>query len=101
MISFEHRHVAAIEYEVTLLDAKAPVVIVSQVNSNSTNQAGEGDPRLARGFQDNVLHPVAHFQTNNRIILVHQTRTSMLSLACGIDHSIDSECATDIETSSS
>jgi alpha,alpha-trehalose phosphorylase len=101
MISFEHRHVAAIEYEVTLLDAKAPVVIASQVNSNSVNQVSEGDQRLAKGFQDNVLHPMAHFQTNNRIILVHQTRTSMLSLACGIDHSIDSECNTGIETSSS
>ncbi len=101
MISFEHRHVAAIEYEVTLLDAKAPVVIVSQVNSNSNNEVSEGDPRLAKGFQGNVLHPVAHFQTNNRLILVHETRTSMLSLACGIDHSMDSECAANIETSSS
>jgi alpha,alpha-trehalose phosphorylase len=101
MISFEHRHLAAIEYEVTLLDAKAPVVIASQVNSNSTNQVSEGDPRLAKGFQGSVLEPMAHFQTDNRIILVHQTRTSMLSLACGIDHSIDSECATEIETSSS
>ena len=101
MVSFEHRHVAAIEYEVTLLDAKAPVVIVSQVNSNSTNEVSEGDPRLAKGFQDNVLHPVAHFQTNNRLILVHETRTSMLSLACGIDHSMDSECTANIETSSS
>ena len=101
MISFEHRHVAAIEYEVTLLDAKAPVVIASQVNSNSANQVSEGDPRLAKDFQGNVLHPKAHFQTNNRIILVHETRNSMLSLACGIDHTIDSECAANIETSSS
>jgi alpha,alpha-trehalose phosphorylase len=101
MISFEHRHVATIEYEVTLLDAKAPVVIVSQVNSNSTNQAGVGDPRLARGFQDNVLQPMAHFQSDNRITLVHKTRTSMLSLACGIDHSMESECTPGIETSSS
>ncbi len=101
MISFEHRHVAAIEYEVTLLDAKAPVVIASQVNSNSANQVSEGDPRLAKGFQDSVLQPTAHFQTNNRIILVHETRNSMLSLACGIDHTIDSECAANIETSSS
>ncbi len=101
MISFEHRHVAAIEYEVTLLDAKAPVVIVSQVNSNSTNQVGESDPRLARGFQGNVLQPMAHFQSDNRITLVHKTRTSMLSLACGIDHSMESECTANIETSSS
>lgn len=101
MVSFEHRHVATIEYEVTLLDAKAPVVIVSQVNSNSTNQAGGGDPRLARGFQDNVLQPMAHFQSDNRITLVHKTRTSMLSLACGIDHSMESECTPGIETSSS
>jgi len=101
MISFEHRHVATIEYEVTLLDAKAPVVIVSQVNSNSSNQAGGGDPRLARGFQDNVLQPMAHFQSDNRITLVHKTRTSMLSLACGIDHSMESECTPGIETSSS
>ena len=101
MVSFEHRHVAAIEYEVTLLDANAPIVIVSQINSNSSNQANEGDPRKAKGFQDNVLQPMAHFQSNNRITLVHKTRTSLLSLACGVDHSIESECAAGIEISSS
>jgi alpha,alpha-trehalose phosphorylase len=101
MISFEHRHIAAIEYEVTLLDAKAPVVIASQVNSNSSNQANEDDPRLAKGFQGNVLQSLANFQENNRITLVHGTKNSKLNLACGIDHSIDCECAANIETSSS
>jgi alpha,alpha-trehalose phosphorylase len=85
MISFEHRHIAAIEYEVTLLDAKAPVVIASQVNSNSSNQANEDDPRLAKGFQGNVLQSLANFQENNRITLVHGTKNSKLNQADTVD----------------
>ncbi len=93
MVCFEHRHLAAILYEVTVLDARAPVVLVSEVDSNQMNQASSGDPRQAKGMVGSVLRPVGHFLDDTRIILIHKTESSDLSLACGVDHQFESECA--------
>ncbi|MDB4285570.1 glycoside hydrolase family 65 protein, partial [bacterium] len=97
MVSFEHRHLAAILYEVTVLDARAPVVLVSRVDSNQTNQASSGDPRQAKGVGGSVLRPAAHVLDERRITLVHDTESSGLSLACGVDHLFQSECSTEYE----
>jgi alpha,alpha-trehalose phosphorylase len=91
MISFEHRHLAAILYEVTVLDARAPVVLVSEVDSNQPNQASSGDPRQAKGVGGSVLRPKNQFFDQRRIVLVHETESSGLSLACGIDHCFQCE----------
>jgi alpha,alpha-trehalose phosphorylase len=99
MVSFEHRHVAAIFYEVSVLDARAPVVIVSEMSSGQANQAGEGDPRQAKGLEGSVLLPEAHSMDGNRVILMHRTQNSGLGLACGVDHVLQSECSSEIEGS--
>ncbi len=97
MVSFEHRHLAAILYEVTVLDARAPVVLVSMVDSNQANQASSGDPRQAKGVGGSVLRPAAHALDERRITLVHDTESSGLSIACGVDHLFQSECSTEYE----
>jgi alpha,alpha-trehalose phosphorylase len=97
MVSFEHRHLAAISYEVTVLDARAPVVLVSEVDSNQANQASSGDPRQAKGVGGSVLRPAAHSLDERRLILIHDTESSGLSLACGVDHSLESGCSTEFE----
>ena len=38
LVSFAHRHVAAISYRVTLLNAEAPVVIASEMVANATER---------------------------------------------------------------
>ena len=49
LISFRQRHVAAISYEVTLLNGDAPVVISSEIISQQPGlQKGEADPRQAK-----------------------------------------------------
>src|SRR5215813_6081314 len=58
LISFVNRHVAAISYRVTLLNAQASVVISSEVATNEASaRSAENDPRLARAFSGRVLHP--------------------------------------------
>ena len=95
LVSFEHRHIAAIYYEVTVLNASAPVVISSEMACDQSGQTGGDtgdDPRKARGFQHQVLLPQMNYADDRRIVLSHRTSNSKLMLACGIDHQIDTEC---------
>jgi alpha,alpha-trehalose phosphorylase len=97
MVSFEHRHLAAILYEVTVLDGRAPVVLVSEVRSHQESQTSEEDPRKARGFEGQVLLPTSHRLEGKNIVLTHRTRNSRLGLACGVDHTIEADCALEVE----
>ncbi len=95
LVSFEHRHLAAIYYEVTVLNATAPVVISSEMACDQSGQTGGDtgdDPRKARGFQHQVLLPQMNYADDRRIVLSHRTNHSKLMLACGIDHQIETEC---------
>src|SRR6201987_2569459 len=57
LVSFADRHVAAISYRLTLLNAAASLVISSEmaVNEQSARINGD-DPRQAKAFSDRVLH---------------------------------------------
>ncbi|HEX9777474.1 MAG TPA: glycosyl hydrolase family 65 protein [Geopsychrobacteraceae bacterium] len=91
LVSLQHRHVAAISYQVTVLNADAPLVISSEVVGNQKNQAGIADPRQARGFQHKVLEPQEHYAERMRLILTHRVHNSGMTMACGVDHLIRSE----------
>ena len=93
LVSFIHRHVAAVVYEVTLLNGKAPVVLSAELRGNQSNQAGKADPRQGRGFAGRVLHPRGHLLRESRIILSHATERSGMALAVGAEHHIATECA--------
>ena len=91
-VSFQHRHVAAISYEVTVLNAEAPIVISSETICQQTTQATEEDPRVAKGFKGRVLLPGVHYVKDRRLMLGHVTNNSKMTLACGVDHAFDTEC---------
>jgi alpha,alpha-trehalose phosphorylase len=93
LASFEHRHVAAIQHEITLLDDFAPVVLSSRMIGEQRNQEADGDPRRARGFVHKVLLGREPEAQDLRIILSHVTANSGMSIACGVDHSVDTACA--------
>ncbi|PWT87360.1 MAG: family 65 glycosyl hydrolase [Proteobacteria bacterium] len=93
LISFQQRHVAAISYEVTLLNAEAPVVISSEMLCPQPGvQKGEHDPRQARIFSGEVLHHRAGYARDRRIVLAHGTERTQMILACGIDHNLNCDC---------
>ena len=93
LVSFVHRHVAAISYSVTLLNADAFVLISSEMVANkhgvSTNAE---DPRQARVFAGWRLHPQTSYAKECRIVLCHATERSRMTLACASDHVIDTSC---------
>lgn len=91
LVSFEHRHMAAIRYEVTVLNAKAPVVISSEIVNHEMEDNGGEDPRRSRIFGRRALVPRGHGCENLRVQLSYTTLESGMSLACGIDHALDTE----------
>jgi alpha,alpha-trehalose phosphorylase len=99
LVSFEHRHLAAIYYQVTLLNASAPVVISSEMIANEPPAHRENhDPRQAKVFTGKVLHPRAGYAKEPRIVLCHSTAKSKMILSCAIDHRLETQCATSWQT---
>ena len=97
LVSFEHRHLAAISYTVTVLNAKAPVVITSEIINNGNGAENKTeikeDPRRARKFGEKILQPELHYVKDTRLVLCHSTKNSNLSLAAGIEHKLETDCS--------
>jgi alpha,alpha-trehalose phosphorylase len=92
LVSFSQRHVAAISYQVTLLNSAAPVVISSEIVSPQLReQDDEVDPRRARRF-GKALHYLAGYARDRRIVFVHRAERSRMTLSCGIDHRLLCNC---------
>jgi alpha,alpha-trehalose phosphorylase len=93
LVSFQHRHLAAISYEVTVQNAQAPVVIASQmVTTHRENSKDDNDPRKAKAFKEKVLHPLMNLVQDCRVVLCHSTKNSKMMLGSGIDHILETEC---------
>jgi alpha,alpha-trehalose phosphorylase len=94
LVSFAHKHVAAISYEVTLLNAPASVVISSETVAEQPPARTDGsDPRQTRGFAGRLLHPRASYAKDCRVVLCHATEKSQLTLACAVDHALETACS--------
>ncbi|MBV8505622.1 MAG: glycoside hydrolase family 65 protein [Alphaproteobacteria bacterium] len=93
LVSFANRHVAAISYEVTLLNAAASLVISSEMTaSEPTSFSDANDPRQTRIFAGRVLHHRTSYAKDRRIILCHATEKSRLTLSCATDHALETSC---------
>ncbi len=100
MVSFTQRHLAVMTFEVTLLDAAAPVTISSQILNR---QAGLDeyrtrptletvvDPRKAEKLEGRVLQPEMHWGGGRRAILGYRCTRSGMTLAVAADHTIETE----------
>ena len=115
MVSLEHRHLAVLRFEVTLLDGNAPVVISSQLLNRQDGvdeyhvtaaALGEGrDPRQARKFDRRVLEPKLQRHddrddhSGGEVTLGYRCLNSGMTIACGYRHEIDTPCAFEVETS--
>ena len=101
LVSFRHRHVAAISYEVTLLNQEAPVVISSEMLCHTPEvRKTDDDPRRAKMFSGDVLRHRAGYMRDRRVVLAHGTERSHMIVACGIDHELETECPYSYKSSS-
>jgi alpha,alpha-trehalose phosphorylase len=88
LVSLEHRHVAAVSFEVTVHDRAAPVVISAEIvnrqdaafGADEGAPAAMGDPRRAARLQGRVLEPVVAHAEESRVSLGYRTRRSRMTL---------------------
>jgi alpha,alpha-trehalose phosphorylase len=103
LVSFEHRHVMAMSYEVTL-DRAAPVVLCSRVvnRANAGHEAldaAASDPRLGRRLGRRVLDARVVQDDAGRLLLGYQTVASEMTLGIAVDHLTDVPTAHNVTTS--
>ncbi len=101
MVSFPERHLAAMTYTVTMLDADAPVAISCQIINRQDgldeygrkkNAGAAGfDPRKVEAINERVLDPGEYWQADNRSVLSYRARNSGMTIAVAVDHFIDTE----------
>lgn len=108
MVSFTDRHLGVIEYEATLLDGDATILISSQIlnrqdgvdeYTSASNGAVAFDPRKAGTFSERVLQPALRREDGDRHILGYRTTNSGMTIACGAEHTLLTECPWDLSTS--
>ncbi len=88
LVSFAHRAVAAVSYEVEPVDQAVQLTVQSELLANEQLPAADGDPRAAAVLE----HPmVAEFEHHDEhaVILMHRTQRSGLRVGVAMDHVID------------
>jgi len=93
LVSFHEKHVAAIHYRITVRNSRAALVLSSEVAIHPAEQTNPIDPRLARSFDAPVLQTQSAETNRQRLMFTYLTRSSGMAMACGVDHTIETECA--------
>ncbi len=91
LVSFKDRHLAAILYDICVLDADAPVTVASELQIHRDQSQKGSDPREAENVGGDVLEPVEHRGGDLRMVQGYRTRNSHMSLACAMDHLVETE----------
>ncbi|MBV8522153.1 MAG: glycoside hydrolase family 65 protein, partial [Acetobacteraceae bacterium] len=100
LVSFAQKHVAAVFYKVELVNSEASVLISSEmVVSAPGARSDDPDPRRAAAFAGLRLHHQMSYARDRRLVLCHATEKSRMTLACAIDHLLDTACPQSFKTS--
>jgi alpha,alpha-trehalose phosphorylase len=87
MVSFTHRAIVGIVYEVEPLDGRANVVVQSELVANEPLPTITGDPRTAAAVDSPLVSEECHGK-GTTALLIHRTRRSGLRMAAAMDHII-------------
>jgi alpha,alpha-trehalose phosphorylase len=88
MVSLTQRAIAAIRYEVEVLDEPALLVVQSELVANEQLPArDDDDPRVEAALTD-PLQSEQHRSDDAGATLIHQTRHSGLRVAAAMDHEV-------------
>ncbi|CAN5339405.1 glycosyl hydrolase family 65 protein [soil metagenome] len=101
LASFTDRHLAVVDYEVTVLDSDASVVLSSQMlnrqdwvdeyAATANSEHPIDDPRRAAAFSDRVLQPRLKTANAGRYILGYRAANSGMTIACGAENRLETE----------
>jgi alpha,alpha-trehalose phosphorylase len=87
LVSFTHRSVAAIRYEVSAVDQPVRLVLQSELVANESLPPASNDPRVS-AILESPLESEDHQAVGTSLLLVHRTRRSGLRMAAITDHNI-------------
>ncbi len=95
LVSFPHRAVAAIRYEVEPIDDDPlPVVVQSELVANESMPQTETDPRAAAALAS-PLKSESFTARDTRALLTHVTKASGLRMSCAMGHEIEGSAGTE------
>ncbi|GIP59608.1 beta-phosphoglucomutase [Paenibacillus woosongensis] len=89
MVALQHKHLAAIQYEVTALNFEGSVALISGVDGKIAEPEATDDPRLggARAEPNLLLEETGHERA--MLWMRHRTRYTKFALLTGISHRIE------------
>lgn len=100
LVSFTHRAIAAICYDVEPIEGGARLILQSELVANEDMPVISGDPRVAAALGA-PLEPEEHLARDTEAILIHHTRRSWLRVAAGMDHVVFGPERTEVSTEAS
>ena len=98
IVSFAHRAIAAVCYEVEPIGSGLHIAVQSELIANEQlPSAPAGDPRASATLEQPL---VGEWQSGqeNAVVLVHKTRQSGLRVAAAMDHMIDAPAEMRVES---
>jgi alpha,alpha-trehalose phosphorylase len=96
LVSFTHRAVAAICYEVEAVGDKARVVVQSELVANEPMPQPSSDPRVAAALASPLVSEDHGTRGDTCVALAHHTAVSGLRMAAAMDHVVDCPSLIDI-----
>ena len=99
LVSFTHRSVLAVAYEVEAVDEAVRLVVQSELVTNEQLPAQEADPRVAAAL-DCPLVALDNHASDALVSLVHATRRSGLLVSTSMDHVVQAPDDAQAELSS-
>ncbi|MEU6366768.1 glycosyl hydrolase family 65 protein [Streptomyces sp. NPDC046931] len=100
LVSFTHRAIAAIAYEVEPLGEEVRIVLQSELVANAPMPQPSDDPRVAAALES-PLRPEEHHAGGTRLRLIHRTESSGLRVAAAADHIVQGPSSTAMSAESS
>jgi beta-phosphoglucomutase len=101
IVCLNHKHLAAISYEVTPLNFSGEVTLVSALNGEVQNQVTTGDPRAGSAFAGQVLMTEGKEQDGTFAMLHQKTKNTQFALVCAMENELETENEYHIETDAS
>ncbi len=89
LVSFDNKHLFAIELTLTPLNFSGRVRVLSSINGAVRNQEAGDDPRVGSAVSGPALHLVEMHQEASLTCMLHRTHNSGFLLASAIDTALD------------
>ncbi|QQO08476.1 glycoside hydrolase family 65 protein [Breznakiella homolactica] len=95
VVSFVRKHCGAIAFSVTPIDFSGKLTIMSALDTKSSNQNADKDPRIGTHLPENCFERIETGRNGNTLHAVQRTIRSGLTVACAAGHTVTGESGCD------